>query len=171
MGLGEPLSPRDALLESLRLAVRNGARPREAGFRYGLDALAAWEQALAGYDTYNEGDRNLLFLTNWWCLLHLVDARRAAAEFLGANLDLLGAEATPSLTRAFTLYQQEAGLLQQFAQQHTRFIRWWGGGANVAQWDAPTRQAQQDLLTRSRDLESEALKALTEARARAGAKD
>ena len=44
-------------------------------------------------------------------------------------------------------------------------------GVNVAQWDAATRQAQQDLLTRSRDLEAEALKALTEARARAGAKD
>jgi hypothetical protein len=170
-GLGEPLSPREALLEALRLAVRNGARPQERGFRYGLDALAAWEQALAGYDAYNEADRDLLFLTNWWCLIHLADARRAAADFLGANLDLLGPEATPSLTRAFTLYQQESGLLQQFAQLHTRFIRWWGGGASLAQWDAPTRQAQQDLLTRCQDLESEALKAVAEARVRAGAED
>jgi hypothetical protein len=167
-GLRQQPSPREALLSALKTAVRNGQRPQEDGFRYGPDALQAWAQALAGYGGYTDDERNLLFLCNWWCLMHLADARRAAADFLGANTDLLPGEAGAALARAFLAYKQEAEALSVFAQQHQRFIVWWGGGAGVGQWDAEARQAQVDLLANCRALEAEGLAALGEALAGAG---
>ncbi len=162
-GLGEQPAPRDALLSALAVAVRNGERSQEDGFRYGLDALQAWEDALAGYDGYSAEERDLLFQCNWWCLMHLVDARQAAVDFLGANMDLLPGDGGAALLRAFQAYQQEAQLLGDFAQQHARFILWWGGGASVGQWDAATRQAQTGLLAKCRELETQGLQALGEA--------
>jgi len=159
-GLGDVPPVRESLLGALTVAVRNGHREQSEGFRYGLDALNAWRDALAGYDAYTDDERNLLFLANWWSLMHLADARRAAVEFLELCAGVLQGESANDLTTAQGLYEQEAAALQQFLGDHQRFVGWWGGGAGVADWDTEARQAEQDLLSRACDLETQALTAL-----------
>ena len=89
--LGDPLPPQDALEAGLTLALDNSDRPGEDGFLYGLEALSAWRDDLLAYDTYTQQERELLFLCNWWTLLHLYDARQAAVEYLD-NARLLEGE-------------------------------------------------------------------------------
>jgi hypothetical protein len=166
--LGEPLPPREALLQGIGIAVRNGRREPADGFRFGLDALDAWRQALARYDAYNDGERGLLFLVNWWSLMHLADARHAAVEFLEPSADLLTDESKAALLKALSLYRREAEMLDAFVQERITFIEWWGGGSGVADWSADVRQEQQSLLSNARALEEQALAALDEVLARAG---
>lgn len=156
-GLGDQPAPDGALMESLRLAVSNGRRGPAEGFRYGLDGLAAWEQALGDYSQCGAEEQKLLFQVNWWCLMHLVDAREAAVKFLAAHADLVPAQARPAYTRAHDLYQREAALLQGFAQGNTRFIRWWGGTAQPADWTPEVQEAQRVVLRQCLDLEGQAL--------------
>ena len=100
-------------------------------------------------------------MTNWWCVMHLLDARRAAVDFLETSADLLSEEARAPLTRAISLYQDEADALQRLADANEDLIPWWGG-LNVGPWDGATRQAQIELLAQARDVESQALEALSE---------
>jgi len=163
---GEPLPPREALLDALKTAAGGARRSRTDGFLFGPAALAAWRDDLAQYDTYDEGERNLLSLANWWTLMHLADARRAAVEFLDANAGLLTGEPKAALLRALSLYRQEADLLKDLTSEFSGFVMWWGGGKGVADWDADTRTLQQDALEKARGLEEEALGALDDAVAR-----
>lgn len=153
---------REAFLCGLKVAVANGHRLPEDGFLYGPDALAAWFEALAGYDAYGAEDRGLLFLVNWWSLMHLADARQAAADFLAENASLVTGEAAEPLRRATGLYREEAAAVKAFADEHAAFIPWWGGVSGVGDWDRETRQRQADLLRRVRALELQALDALGE---------
>ena len=162
-GLQDPLPLREALLASLAIAVRNGRREPADHLRYGLDALAAWRDALAAYDTCPADEQGLLFTVNWWSLMHLADARQAAAAFLAGNADLLTGDARTALAQAQSLYGQEAELLVGFADEHQDFITWWGGTSGVADWDAATRQRQQEVLAQAANLEQQALVALEEA--------
>ena len=160
-GHAEEPEPRDAVLEGLRLAVENGRRDPEDGFRYGLDALDTWREALEGYADLAQDERKSFQATNWWCVMHLLDARRAAVDFLETSADLLSDDAQAPLQRAISLYQDEADALQQLADANEDLIPWWGG-LNAGPWDGATRQEQIDLLARARDLEEQALTALSE---------
>ena len=161
-GHTEPLPEREAFLESLRIAVRNGRREPAEHSRYGLDALAAWRDDLAAYDGYPDDDRALLHQLNWWWVMHLADARRAAVAFLRARADLVSPAAREPMDQALSLYWQEADLLTGFAQEHSRFIGCWGGAAGVADWDQASRDRQQEVLGQAHDLEEQALAALDE---------
>jgi len=153
----EPPPAREALLNSLAIAVRNGRREDGDGFRYGLAALEAWREDLAGYDGHSGQERQLLFTVNWWCLMHLADARQAAVRFLEARADLLDGESRAALGRALDRYRAEAEALGTFARDQREFIMWWGGRTGAPRWDGATRQAQQDLLGTCQALESQAL--------------
>ncbi|MCE5239361.1 hypothetical protein LLH23_12840 [bacterium] len=161
-GLGPEPPPAQVLMDSLKLAVSNARRAPQDHFRYGLEALAAWERALAEADQCSDEERQLLFLVNWWSLMHLADARRAAADFLAAHADLVAPTAKADYAAAHRLFQQEAGLLDRFAQQHTRYLMWWGGAAQAKDWTPADRQAQRELLAQCRGLEQWAFAALAE---------
>ena len=165
--LAEAPDAGDAFLASLRNVVSGSAREADE-FRYGLGALKAWEEDLAAYDTHTPEERRLLFDVNWWCLMHLADARRAAVQFLDDHVDLLEGDARQAALAALEGYKEESELLNAFAEDHYRFIQWWGGDARAAQWDAPTRARQVDLLTSCRELEAKALAELAEAATPAG---
>jgi hypothetical protein len=158
----EPLEPRDALLESLRLTLGGARRQAADGFLYGPDALQAWEGDLEGYETYTEAERNLLFLTNWWTLMHLADGRQAAVTYLEANGDLVTGLQQDALARALTAYRAEAQALRAFCDANLDFIQWHGGMKQVTDWDADTRRAQADLLAQCVGWETEALAACEE---------
>ena len=164
----DPPEPREALLATLALAARNADRELSGGFQYGLAALRTWHDDLVGHDTYTDAERNLLFLANWWSLMHLVDARESAVAFLEANADLLTGASQTALLQALDSYKQEARLLRQFADEHLDFIQWYGGTKQATAWDPPTRQSQADLLAKAAELETDALKACEEVLATAG---
>jgi len=156
----DPPDPRDALLASLALAVRNAHREPLDGFEYGLAALRTWHDDLLGYDTYSDAERNLLFVTNWWSLMHLADARASAVTFLEAHADLLTGDSQTALLRALDSYKEEARLLREFADKHLDFIQWHGGAKQAQDWDTQTRQSQADLLAKAAQLEGEAITSL-----------
>jgi hypothetical protein len=159
-GLGQPTPPKEAFLQSLALAARNARREPAEGFRYGLDALQTWADDLGGWNTYDEGERSLLALANWWTLMHLADARAAAVQFLESNADLVTGDSLTALQRAIDLYRQEADLLKAFADDNSGFLPWRGGTSGVADWTDALRQRQQDMLSQARSLEEQALTAL-----------
>jgi hypothetical protein len=158
-GHAEGLSPREAFLEGLRIAVRNAGREEEDGFLYGADALTAWAQDVAGYDGYEPEQQARLRAANWWSLMHLADARQAAVEFLQTHADLLS-EAGQAATRSAVLaYEEEAALVGVFLEANRHCVTWWGG-IDTGEWDAATRQAQVELLAQCGELEATALEAL-----------
>ncbi len=158
-GFGEPLPARDALLAGLTVATRSGWRVPADGFLYGLAALDAWREDLGEYEACDAAERELLQTVNWWTLMHLLDARRAAVDFLELNVDLADAGARPALDRAIARYQEEVALLRPFVQEHRDLIAWHGGFAD-ADWDADTRREQADLLAEVRAIEEDALESL-----------
>jgi hypothetical protein len=158
----DPPDPHAALLASLALAARNANRDPSDGFEYGLAALRTWHDDLLAYDTYTDAERNLLFLTNWWSLMHLADARASAVALLEANADLLTGDSQTALLRALDSYKEEARLLRQFADEHLDFIQWYGGTKQAKDWDPQTLQSQADLLASVAELETAALKACEE---------
>jgi hypothetical protein len=157
---GEPLPNRDAFLEALRIAVRNGRRGPTGPFQHGLAALAAWRDAIASCDVHSREERKLLFDVNWWSLMHLADARRAAVNFLASHEGLLSGDSRTALQAALDLYREESSLLASFADAHRRFIVWKRGDAGAADWSADVRSGQVDLLKQALDLEEQALGAL-----------
>jgi len=167
-GIGEAPTPADALLDGLAMAVSQGRQARGDGFVYGPDALRAWAGDLAGYDGYSPEEQSLLYQTNWWTLMHLADARRAAVAFLEANTELLPEAARSALAPALECYSQEAELLDGFVTANAQFLPWWGGTAGEQDWDEATRQAQSSLLLKTAELEEPALEAVGEALRRAG---
>jgi len=156
-GREEPSAAEEALHGSIAVAARNGRREPADGFLFGLDALSAWRDDLAAYDDYTPEERGSLFQVNWWCLMHLADARRAAVEFLDGQIDVLDGEARASVDRALSLYRQEADLLGTYMADHRGFVLWWGGALGVVDWDMDARQVQQGLLSQARALEERAL--------------
>lgn len=162
-GLADEPDPRQALLAALRAAGQEARQPAAGQFRHGLDALDSWRQALADYETCSAEERELLYLVNWWTLLHLADARQAAADFLAAHADLLAGERQQALREAYALYKQEAQTLLAFCEGNRRFLVWWGGGAKPGEWTAESREAQRALLGQVRQTEEQALAALERA--------
>lgn len=158
-GHGEGLGPREAFLEGLRIAVRSAGREEEDGFLYGPDALTAWAQEVADYDGYTQEEQKLLRAANWWCMMHLGDARQAAVQFLETHSALLG-EAGQAATRSAALAcREEAALVGEFLEANRHYVTWWGG-ADDGEWDPASRQDQVELLGQCGDIEAGALKAL-----------
>jgi len=167
-GIGEAPTQADALLEGLSMAQSQGQRAPADGFVYGPTALGAWAEDLSGYEGYSPEEQSLLYQTNWWTLMHLADARKAAVAFLQANAEVLPEAARPALARALESYSQEAELLDAFAAANARFLPWWGGTAGEQDWDETTRQAQTSLLAQAAEIEEPALEAVGEALKLAG---
>jgi hypothetical protein len=159
----DPSDPRSALLDSLQLAVRSADRAPAEGYLYGPAALEAWAVDLRAYETYTAEEQRLLFLANWWSLMHLLDAREAAVQFLEGNADLLTGDEQAALGEALDAYRQEAQVLRDFFDAHLAFVQWYGGTQQATDWDAATRQAQSELLAHAAGLEETALAAVSRA--------
>ncbi len=166
-GFDKPLAPREMLLHSLRIAVRNWDRSDglydhmgKGQYLYGRRALNQWAEDLGRYGEWTEKERELLFFVNWWCFSNLVDARMAAVEYLRGHLDDVSGDARDSLARAIALYQEEISLLTppSFERKEVFFGPW--SGKSIADWTPEVRKNEQDLLREAMKIEEAAVASL-----------
>lgn len=170
---GEALSRRGALIQAMRIAVTNWSRAvvrgEKGGYYYGDEAMARWIEDLAGHDKWDEEQRKGLFFANWWNYEALADARKSAAEFLGARTDVLSGPAADAVKRAAETYAKEAKLLGPVCDKRGVFFGPWSG-KKQEDWTAAVRQREQAVLAEARKLEASAVaemaKALAAERAR-----
>ena len=156
------LSPRDALEQGLRIAVRNwhrsdGPDPNEKGYYlYGRAALEKWSHDLGLFDELSEKEREILFFVSWWNFTSLEDARAAAVKFLHDGARLLEAEPRKALDRAAEIYQRESALLSRAKEAGDAFLGPWTG-KSMADWTLEVRRREKFLLARARELEAAAI--------------
>jgi len=155
-----PLSQRDALVAGLRAAVFNWRRGKVAwsrgGYWYGDAGYAHWSEDLGKVGNLTEEERALLFFVSHWNYCSLEDARRAAARFLKARVPLLGGKARAALERAAALYRKEGELLARPFGAKDAFLGQWSG-KTITEWAAAVRKHEQEILSRARALEGQAV--------------
>jgi RNA polymerase sigma factor (sigma-70 family) len=162
--LGEhskPLSEREMLMQSLRMATANFRRepeplPGKGHYLYGRAALDGWADDIGLHEELSEDERGSLFFVSWWCCASLADARVAAARFLKPRTALLGRKAHSALERAAGLYGQEVAVLGPVFETRDAFLGPWSGKA-IADWSAEARERERGILTRAREIETAAI--------------
>jgi RNA polymerase sigma-70 factor (ECF subfamily) len=157
MFLGEHydgLSRREALLESLRIAVRNWERERYSEgpgeYWYGRAALARMAEDLANAHAFTEEERCALCQPAWFTFDTLVDARRAAVTFLRENAALLGEAAASALRAAAAIYEQEDRVLRAGLESVPFSL-------DASKWTAEMQQRGAEALNQAREMEEQAI--------------
>jgi len=152
---GAAMSRRDAMIEGLRMAVRNWRRERfsegPGEYWYGDAALARWLHDLRRFDDYSQEEKASLCFVGRWNYVSLVDARHAAATFLRENVSLLPEGAAGPLARAAGLYEQEAELLGAALAKRDVFT------GSAEGWSKDRQERECKLLAQARSLESAAI--------------
>jgi RNA polymerase sigma-70 factor (ECF subfamily) len=153
----DPLPRRDAVLEGLKIAVKNWSRdpvkaPR-GKYHYGRGALDAWSEDIARAGTFTDEDRAGMFHPNWWNFTSLEDARWSAVKFLTDGADVLAGDAARAVRRAAALYRQEAELLTATLEARDAFLV----GRKVEDWTEGVRRREQEILAEVRQIESDAI--------------
>jgi len=156
----DPLPRREAVVEALKIAVRNWRRepvPSEKGeYYYGKAALTSWQEDIAQAGTFTDEQRSGMFHPNWWNFDSLEDARWAAARFLKANLTELEGQAAGVVGRAAALYKQEAELLTSTFDRKDAFLGPWSG-KSISDWSTEARRREQQILTEACRIEAAAV--------------
>jgi hypothetical protein len=114
---GKPLSPRDAFLEGLRVAVINWNREplyneyNGGRYFYGPAGFELWQEDVKFRAASAEEPKESGFGDSW-TMDSLRDARSAGVAFLREHAGLLGEAGQAALERAAELYEQEAEMLR-----------------------------------------------------------
>lgn len=157
---GAALTPRDAVLEGIRLGVEHWhGPPRMSGegkYWYGRSALAKWRDDILRADELSATERQLLFFVNWWVFDCLADARAAAEKFLRRNEEFFFGSPHRHLLEAANLYGDEARLLRGALADKQAFLGPWTG-KNADHWYGAVREREAALLARVLELEANAV--------------
>lgn len=157
---GAALTPRDALVEGLRVGVENwhcGPRTNGEGrYWYGRAAIAKWRDDILRADELSSEDRRLLFFVNWWVFDCLADARVAAEKYLRRNEEYFYGSTHRHLLDAATVLGDEARLLRGAIADKQAFLGPWTG-KNIEHWSGAVREREAALLARVLELESTAI--------------
>jgi hypothetical protein len=152
---GEPLSRRNALVASLRVAAHNWRRERaHAGpgdYWYGHLALEHWQADLAEVDELSADERRVLGRVSSFNFTTIRDARKAAVTYLRAAAEELGGGAAEALARAADIYEEEVALFEAAVSEPHVFA---GAGE---EWTAEVRRRERETLSRAIKLEEEAI--------------
>jgi len=163
---GKALSRRQALLQALRIAVRNWEREKfregPGEYWYGRAALARWAQDVGRAMDFEEGDRRFLCGMGRWVFAALRDARRAAVAFLRENKGLLTGTAASALKRAADAYEKENEVFTSTCADGNLFT------GHASKWSAKVRKDEIAALTQAREIEETAIAATKKAAAAAG---
>jgi hypothetical protein len=152
---GEPMSRRDAVVESLKTAVRNWGRERgHAGpgdYWYGKAALEHWSADIGEAEELSQEERELLRSVGLWNFTTMHDARKAAVSYLTESADVLGGEAGEALRGAAERYGGEVKLLDGAAEEPHVFDE------SVEGWSVEVRGREREVLSRAVELEEKAI--------------
>ena len=158
---GDPLPPRAALTETLKITLRNWRRERFAPipveYWYGKAALARWAADLGEVEGLAEEQQQQLRNVGSWNFAAMHDARRAAVSFLKDQAGLFEDRAAEALARAGAAYQQETELLAPALADDQLFSR------SLSGWTPDVREREREILRRAAELEELAVAALDEA--------
>jgi len=168
---GAPMPPREALMESLKIAVRNWRRGKDAGglpgreYWYGDNGFRVWIEDLSRANSGKFPDKDMggFFYLNAWVFNSLADARNAAGDFLKDRLSLLNGEKRKALEQATALYENELEILGSSEPNSVFFGP--PSGKPIADWTPAVREREREILKKARELENRAVmemeKALT----------
>ena len=163
---GEPLDPREAVMESLRTAVRHWTRGEaHAGpgvYWYGRAAFDAWRKDIADAGTFTDDDRGKLFFVSWWNSNTLVDARRAGVVYLRERTSLLDRPLRDAVSRAAALYEDECRILGEAIDAKDAFLGPWSV-KGAQDWSDAVRACEVEVLTQCAQLEDRAASELAAA--------
>jgi RNA polymerase sigma-70 factor (ECF subfamily) len=157
----EPLSPRDALVESLGIAVRNWRRGHsDAGIKgrdywYGTAAFDAWIKDLGMAGTLDAETRNGLLGISTWSFVTLLDSRSAAATFLADHAGHAAAAARGALDAARLEYERETATLGQARSDKCAFVAAHPGPDGG--WTKEMMAREQQILAEARQHEEAAI--------------
>jgi RNA polymerase sigma-70 factor (ECF subfamily) len=156
----EPLPRRQAVLQALKIALRNWRRdpvPHARGkYHYGEAALTSWKDDLAQAGTFTDDERRGMFHPSWWNFSSLEDARWAAVHFLKDLVAVLEGQAAEAVSRAAAAYEQEAKFLTSVLDGKEAFLGPWSG-KDFQAWTDEVRRREQEVLLQVRELESSAI--------------
>lgn len=112
-------TPRERLVESLKLAMSHGTR-QEANvvgrvYFYGDKAIQEWIDALKKADPKNKKAYQTLQHTNGFNYATLIDCRKAAIHFLEKNIEYANAKAVRQLKNSIKAYEKEVEFLERNA--------------------------------------------------------
>ncbi|UCH36261.1 MAG: sigma-70 family RNA polymerase sigma factor [Armatimonadota bacterium] len=162
---GKALSHRAAVIEGLRIAVRNWKRERHAEgpgeYWYGAAAFARWIEDLAD-GKLSTDEKKLFHHVNWWNFNTMADARRAAVAFLREASGGLNGDAGAALSRAADLYEQESDLFGQVFASKDAFLSP-SSGKSLRSWTARVRRREQEILSEARKIEDAAISEIEKA--------
>ncbi len=164
------LAGRAALIEALRMAVRNWRRERfttgPGEYWYGSAALTRWIADIGEAGQFPQEEKRNLCGIGWWNFTAMQDGRRAAATFLRENACELQADlprprtrlrgwsigaARLALLHAADQYAREADFLQSALTGKDSFVN------DVEKWSPEMRSREMQVLTQARDLEEAAI--------------
>jgi hypothetical protein len=148
---GDPLSPKDALRQSLGLCTRilRESRHQAHGYLSGYDAYELWIRVLESGLTFNEFAGK-----NGFHIGTLRDARRCAYLYLGQSLNLLDGENRVRLEKAASLFKAVFDRLVAFAPlAYVNNENCWQ--LKDGDWDMPRRRQQAELLRELSAMERE----------------
>ena len=178
----DPLAPRDALIQGLKMAIGNWRRGRSPAERwqpwrgedhwdylFGDAAYDAWLGDLAQYDSLGENAQRALQDIYAWTAATLFDARLAAARHLAANAGLLGGAAARHLAAAAELYGElgelAPGLQAEGALWPIGTYPLGEGNPNSPkQWTGAARRLSLEALTEAHRLDAAAISEVERAR-------
>ena len=153
------LSPRDALSQALRIAVRNWRRnvTHADGFDciYGDAAMARWIDDLSLAETFSDSVPPGLFSVNGFAFRTLVDARETAAAFLRNSATLVDGAGRGHIEQAAEIYARQSEMLAPAFASNEIFLDHCTSG--VSAWTTDTRRREQEILRESRSLDNAAI--------------
>jgi hypothetical protein len=157
---GPALSPRDALLEGIRLGVatwHHGFTPGTDGrFWLGHAALLKWREDVERAGDLCFDEKRLLFFVNWWVFDCLTDARINAERFLRRHAALLSGSPHRHLTAAADAYGIEARMLRTALADKHMFLGPWTG-KELQHWSSAVREREVAFLGRLLAAEADAM--------------
>lgn len=154
---GTPPPLKEALVETLRLAILHHERERHHGglpgreYWYGHAAFEAWLENLRRWKLSSDETRQGVLSLDAWNYQTLHHARWAAVEFLGDWSRLLTGPARTALEQARELYQQEVKVLEPLLETKPQGER--------QHYPPAEREQTITVLTAAQQLETEAVAA------------
>jgi hypothetical protein len=154
-GRKEAMSPRGAVIASLKTTVHNWRRVRgRAGpgeYWYGKAAFEHWVADIGEAAHFSDEERTSLCGVSAWNVRTLRDARKAAVTSLMESAEVLAGEVGKALCRAANLYAEEVNLLDTAPKEPDVF------GGSPEKWTADVRCREREVLGRAIKIEEKAL--------------